>query len=146
MADVTVVTSAIKRGRARRWWCSRPHRYRRSWMRIWVYAPRRCRRGRPDLDGEGCTWEELAERYFPVFVFIEDGDDTLDEGVLVEFRHVEDLIGVEVTWVVLVDLFEPCVQFLDLFLAELAWKLGVSHLNNYYGLEYRKIKLQLLGF
>ena len=115
-------------------------------MRIWVYATRRCRRGRPDLDGQGCTWEELAEGYFPVFVFIEDGYDTLDKGVLVEFRHVEYLVGVQVTRVILVDLFEPCVQFLDLFLAELAWKLGVSHLNNYYGPEYRKIKMQLLGF
>ena len=46
---------------------------------------------------------------------------------MVELRHVENLIGVEIARVVLVDLLEARVQLLDLFLGELAWKFGVSH-------------------
>lgn len=78
------------------------------------------------------TRQELAEGYFPIFVFIEDGDDPLDEGVLVKFGNVKDLIGVEVAGVVLVNLFEASVQLLDLLLTELVGELGVAHLNNYY--------------
>ena len=46
---------------------------------------------------------------------------------MVELRHVENLVGVEIARVVLVDLLEARVQLLDLFLGELAWKFGVSH-------------------
>lgn len=46
---------------------------------------------------------------------------------MVEFGNVENLLWVEIAGVVLVDLLEACVQLLDLFLGELAWKFGVSH-------------------
>ena len=48
---------------------------------------------------------------------------------MVKLRDVEDFVRVEVARVVLVDLFEASVEFLDFFLVELAWKLGVSHLK-----------------
>lgn len=46
---------------------------------------------------------------------------------MVELGHVENLVGVEIAGVVLVDLLEARVELLDLFLGELAWKFGVSH-------------------
>lgn len=73
------------------------------------------------------TGKELSERDFTVFVFVENGDDSFDEGVLVEFGDVEDFLGVEVAAVVLIDLFKPGVEFLDFFLGELAWKFCVTH-------------------
>lgn len=46
---------------------------------------------------------------------------------MVELRHVENLFGVEIARVVLIDLLETSVELLDLFLGELTWKFGVSH-------------------
>jgi hypothetical protein len=57
---------------------------------------------------------------------------------LVELGDVEDLVGVEVTGVVLVDLLEACIQLLDLLFAELAWEFGVTHFKNTtYSRSYR---------
>lgn len=53
---------------------------------------------------------------------------------MVEFWYVEDFIGIEISRVVLIDLFEPSIQFLNLLFAKLAWKLGIPHLNNNYTL------------
>lgn len=75
----------------------------------------------------GSTGEELTEGDLAVLVLVEDGDDSLDEGVLVEFGHVEDLVGVQVATVVLIDLLEPRVELLDLLLCKLTWKFGVTH-------------------
>ena len=46
---------------------------------------------------------------------------------MVEFGDVEDLVGVEVARVILIDLLEACIQFLDFCLGELARKLCISH-------------------
>ena len=59
-------------------------------------AIRLFRRARPNLDKLMGTGEELAEGYFSIFIFIEDGDDSFDERVLIELRDIENLVGVEV--------------------------------------------------
>lgn len=66
-------------------------------MRSEVYVTRLCRRVRPNLDEMMSTRKELTERYFSIFIFIEDGDDSFDERVLIELGDIKNLIGVEVT-------------------------------------------------
>jgi hypothetical protein len=49
---------------------------------------------RLSLDKLISTRKELAERYFSVFIFIEDGDDSFYKRVLVELRDIKNLIRV----------------------------------------------------
>lgn len=93
-------------------------------MRILSFYFHRDRRGRRGLGQRGGTCEELFEGDAAVFVDVEDGDDSLDEGVLVELRDIEYLFGVEVAGRVGVDLEETGVEFLDLFGGEFFGKLG----------------------
>jgi hypothetical protein len=49
---------------------------------------------RLSLDKLISTRKELAERYFSVFIFIEDGDHSFYKRVLVELRDIKNLIRV----------------------------------------------------
>jgi hypothetical protein len=55
------------------------------------------------------TCQKLIEGYLSVFVNVEDRDDPLNEGVLIKFRNVEDLFRVQITRIILIDLFESCI-------------------------------------
>jgi len=94
-----------------------------------VCAIRLFRRERPNLDELIITRKELAEGYLSIFIFIEDGDDSFDERILIELRDIENLIGVKVTRVIFINLFKAGVEFLYFFLAELGWKFCVTHLK-----------------
>jgi len=98
-------------------------------MQIGACVLHLCRIEMPILNEKSLTRQEFTEGYFSVFIFVEDGDDSLDERVLVKFWHIKDFVRVQVTRIILVDLFEASVQLLDFFFTELAWKLCVTHIK-----------------
>jgi hypothetical protein len=63
-------------------------------MRGEVCVTHLCHKVRLSLDKLISTRKELAERYFSVFIFIEDGDHSFYKRVLVELRDIKNLIRV----------------------------------------------------
>ena len=78
------------------------------------------------------TLKKFLKRDLSIIVGIKYRDNSLNQRILIKFRDVEDFFWIEITTLIPVDFLEPCVEFLDFFLAELRWKLDAAHYSFFF--------------